>query len=385
MAPLNARYMKSNITKLTFAAILAVLLAACSAATPEENKQARLDKLKTEQASLAKEIQKLESEISKDNPGGKPAVKAKEVAITELTAQKFDHYVQTQGRVESENDVLVSARAMGVITRVHVNEGEQVSKGQVIAQIDNSLIESSIAAMETQLALATTVYERQNNLWKQKIGTEVQYLQAKANKEALESQLASLREQNDMYRIKSPINGTVDQMLAKVGAAIQPGAPAARVVNNTNLKLMASISEAYVTQVRKNNSVIVHIPELKKELVAQVTFVGKTIDPLTRTFDVEISLPSHPDLRPNMSATVRVIFNSVADAIVIPINVIQQINDEKVVYVAETTDKGTVASRKVITIQGVYGGQAQVSGLSAGEKIITVGFQGLNDGDFVKI
>lgn len=385
MAPLNARYMKSNITKLTFAAIIAVLLASCSAATPEENKQARLDKLKTEQASLAKEIQKLESEISKDNPGGKPAVKAKEVAITELTAQKFDHYVQTQGRVESENDVLVSARAMGVITRVHVNEGEQVSKGQVIAQIDNSLIESSIAAMETQLALATTVYERQNNLWKQKIGTEVQYLQAKANKEALESQLASLREQNDMYRIKSPINGTVDQMLAKVGAAIQPGAPAARVVNNTNLKLMASISEAYVTQVRKNNSVIVHIPELKKELVAQVTFVGKTIDPLTRTFDVEISLPSHPDLRPNMSATVRVIFNSVADAIVIPINVIQQINDEKVVYVAETTDKGTVASRKVITIQGVYGGQAQVSGLSAGEKIITVGFQGLNDGDFVKI
>lgn len=377
--------MKSNITKLPFAAIIAVLLASCSAATPEENKQARLDKLKTEQASLAKEIQKLESEISKDNPGGKPAVKAKEVAITELTAQKFDHYVQTQGRVESENDVLVSARAMGVITRVHVNEGEQVSKGQVIAQIDNSLIESSIAAMETQLALATTVYERQNNLWKQKIGTEVQYLQAKANKEALESQLASLREQNDMYRIKSPINGTVDQMLAKVGAAIQPGAPAARVVNNTNLKLMASISEAYVTQVRKNNSVIVHIPELKKELVAQVTFVGKTIDPLTRTFDVEISLPSHPDLRPNMSATVRVIFNSVADAIVIPINVIQQINDEKVVYVAETTDKGTVASRKVITIQGVYGGQAQVSGLSAGEKIITVGFQGLNDGDFVKI
>ena len=148
---------------------------------------------------------------------------------------------------------------------------------------------------------------------------------------------------------------------------------------------MASISEAYVTQVRKNNSVIVHIPELNKELVAQVTFVGKTIDPLTRTFDVEISLPSHPDLRPNMSATVRVIFNSVADAIVIPINVIQQINGEKVVYVAETTDRGTVARRKVIATLGVYGGQAQVSGLSAGEKIITVGFQGLNDGDFVKI
>jgi RND family efflux transporter MFP subunit len=188
-----------------------------------------------------------------------------------------------------------------------------------------------------------------------------------------------------MYRIKSPISGTVDQVLARVGQAIQPGMPAIRVVNNNDLKLIANVSEAYVTQITKNNKVLVSIPDLKKELIAKVSFVGKTIDPLTRTFDVEVALPSQSYLRPNMSATVKVVFNTDNDAIVIPVNLIQQINNEKVVYVAETKDAQTVARRRVVTVDGVFGGYAQVKGLAAGEKIITVGYQGLNDGDLVKI
>jgi membrane fusion protein, multidrug efflux system len=383
--PIKSIYMKSNITRLTFAVVVAGLLAACSAASPEENKEARLEKLKKEQADLAKEILKLEEQIAKENPDAESSAKAKEVAVLALAPKKFDHYVQTQGRVESENDILVSAKVPGVITQVYVNEGEQVNKGQVIAQLDNSVIVRSIESMESQLALATTVFERQENLWKQKIGTEVQYLQAKTSKESLEKQLASLREQGDMYRIKSPLTGTVDRVMAKVGEALQPGMPAARVVNNSDLKLTANVSEAYVTLVKKNNKVLVNIPELKKELIATVTFVGRTIDPLTRTFDVEISLPSHPDLRPNMTATVKVVFSSSDDAIVVPVNVIQQINDEKVVYIAEAKGKQTVARRKTITVDGVYGNQAQVKGLEKGDRLITVGYQGLNDGELVKI
>jgi membrane fusion protein (multidrug efflux system) len=124
-------------------------------------------------------------------------VKSKEIAVVELTTRKFDHYVQTQGAVESENDILVSAKSMGVITQVYVNEGDQVSKGQTLAQIDNSIMVRSIESMKSQLELATSVYDRQKNLWDQKIGTEVQFIQAKTTKESLEKQLAGLQEQNE--------------------------------------------------------------------------------------------------------------------------------------------------------------------------------------------
>jgi membrane fusion protein, multidrug efflux system len=383
---INTPDMKSTVFfRLTFAVVIAALLAACSAATPENDKQARLEKLKKEQASLGKEIQKLESEIEKETPDSLKTVRAKDVGVTELALQKFDHFVQTQGHVESDNNILVSAKSMGVITHVNVTEGQQVSKGQILAQIDNSVIERSIEGMESQLALATSVYERQKNLWDQKIGTEVQYLQAKTNKESLEKQLASLREQNDMARIKAPISGTVDDIFVKVGENIAPGMPAVRVVNASDLKIQARVSEAYITDIKKGDKVLVNISELKKEVEARVTFVSKTIDLLSRTFNVEIALPSAPELRPNMTATVRIIFESNPSSLVVPINVIQQINNEKVVYVMEQKGSKTIATRKVITVEGVFGNHAEVKGLKPGDKLITIGYQGLNDGDFVKV
>ncbi len=377
--------MKSNISRYAFAVAVAILLGACSAATPEDDKEARLEKLKKQNTEISKEIQKLESEIAKANPDAVSNIKAKDVGVSDLAVQNFDHYVQTQGHVESENNILVSAKSMGVITRVNVSEGQQVSKGQVLAQIDNSLIERSIEGMESQLELASSVYDRQKNLWDQKIGTEVQFLQAKTNKESLEKQIASLREQNDMARIKSPISGSVDNIFVKVGENIAPGMPAVRVVNASDLKIQARVSEAYITSIKKGDKVLVNISELKKEVPARVTFVGRTIDLLSRTFNVEVALPSHPDLRPNMTATVKIIFDSNPSALVIPINVIQNINNEKVVYVATEKGKQTVATRRVVSVDGVYGNQAEVTGLNAGDKLITVGYQGLNDGDFIKI
>ena len=377
--------MKPNLKNLIYATLVAALFAACSAATPEEDKAARLEKLKGQHSELTKEIARLEEEVRKENPDAAPKAKAKDVGVSELKPVKFNHYVQTQGRVESENDVMVSSKAMGVITQVYVTEGQQVTKGQTLAQIDNSVIVRSIESMESQLELAKTVYQRQENLWKQKIGTEVQYLQAKTNKESLEKQLASLREQRDMYKITAPVAGSVDAVNVKVGEAVQPGLPAFRVVNNTDLKLTAKVSEAHVTQIKKGNKVIVNIPELHEDIEATVTFVGRTINPMTRTFDVEVKLPSNAQLRPNMTATIKVIFQTSDDAIVVPVNIIQQINDEKVVYLAETDGDKTVAKRKVVTVDGVYGGDAQVQGLKAGDRLITVGYQGLNDGDLIKL
>ncbi len=190
----NIPYMNSTFyTRLSVVAVVA-LLAACSAATPDD-KKAQLEKLKAQQAEIAKQVVQLEKEIAKENPT-EAKIKTKDVAVTEVKATKFDHYVQTQGRVEAEDNISVSAKSPGVVMAVYVKEGQQVSKGQALAQIDNAVILRSIESMKSQLELAKSVYDRQKNLWDQKIGTEVQYLQAKTNKETLERQIESLQEQN---------------------------------------------------------------------------------------------------------------------------------------------------------------------------------------------
>jgi len=377
--------MKSTVYHQLSVFAIAVVLAACSAASPDE-KEAKLEKLKGQQADIAKQIEQLEAEIAKTNPdSAEVKVRMKDVAVLEVKAVKFDHFVKTQGRVEAENNIAVTAKAPGVVSQVFVQEGQQVSKGQVLAQTDNSILVRSIEAQRTQLELATAVYDRQKNLWDQKIGTEVQFLQAKTNKESLEKTLASLEEQNDQTRIKSPISGTVDEVIAKIGEAVSPGQPAFRVVNVSDLKLTASVSEAYVTDIKKGDKVLVNIPELKEEFESRVTFVGKTIDPLSRTFNVEVKLTPKPSLRPNMTGIIRVVYHTEPAAITVPINIVQDLNNEKIVYVAEAKGKQTVARKKVVNVEGVFDGRAQVSGLSAGDKVITVGYQGLNDGDFVKI
>lgn len=377
--------MKPNtVTKLFFIAA-AAFFAACSATTSDNQKQEKLEKLKKEQAELGKEIKTLEDQIDKETPDSLKTVKTKDVSVVTLKSQDFDHFIQTQGRIESENNIMVSAKMPGVITQVFVTEGQSVVKGQTLAQIDNSVIQNNIESMEAQLELAKTVYQRQENLWKQKIGTEVQYLQSKTNKEALEKQLASLKQQGDMSRIKAPISGTVDELNVKVGENINPGMPAARVVNTNELKLVANVSEAFVTQVKKGNKVIINIPELKKEIKATVTFVGRNIDPLSRTFTVEVKVKPEPDLRPNMTATVKVVYATAKDAVVVPVNVIQTLNGEKFVFVAEKKNNKTVATRKIVTVDGVFSNQAQVTGLKDGDQIISFGYQGLNDGEAIKI
>lgn len=365
--------------------VLAGVLASCSATTPENDKQQRLEKLKTQQVSLTKEIGRLEAEIAKANPEA-AMVKAKEIAFMELTPRTFNHYVQTQGAVEAEDNILVSAQTMGVVTQVFVTEGQVVKKGQLLAQIDNSVILRSVESMKAQLELAKSVFDRQQNLWDQKIGTEVQYLQAKTNKESLEEQVASLQAQIEMTKIKSPIYGTIDEVFAKIGQNLAPGFPAVRVINTSDLKIKANVSESYITAIRTGNKVMVTVDDLDKSFDARVTFVGKNIDLLSRTFPVEVKLPDMPNLRPNMTAVVKIVFHSDDAALAVPVNVVQEINNEKIVYVVVQEGDKTVARRKVVEVDGVYDNIAQITkGLSAGDKIITVGYQSLNDGELVKI
>ncbi len=376
--------MKKNIyTNLVGALTIAAVIAGCSSSS--KDKPTQLKELKEQQAKLNSEIKKLEEQIAEETPDSLRSARVKEVVVASLAPRKFDHYVQTQGAVESDLNIQVSAKTPGVITNVLVREGEMVSKGQTLAQIDNTLILAGIAELKSQLELATTVYNRQKNLWDQKIGTEVQFLQAKSTKESLERRLTSLNEQNEMTKIKAPVSGVVDALDVRIGQNIAPGMPAARIVNNSDLKIMARISESYANQLKKGNKVTVSFPDVNREVSSSIAFVARNIDPLTRTFIVEADLPSNPELRPNMTGVVKVVFESNPKALVVPINIVQNVNNEKVVYVAEAKGSGFVARKKVVTLGSVYDNQAEVQGLAAGDKLITVGYQGLSDGEAIKI
>jgi len=364
--------------------ILVILLASCS--SKPESKTAKLEALKKEQAELARKIDILEKEAAAENPQAGAKTKMKEVNVTALSPRSFDHYVQTQGTIVSIDNIQMSAKSAGVVTSVYAREGETVGKGQIMAQVDNSLIVRGIDELKANLELANTVYDRQKNLWSQKIGTEIQYLQAKNNKESLERRLATLQEQNEMTKIKSPINGTVETVNIKVGENVAPGVPVFRVINTSDLKASAKMSESYITTIKQGDKVTVSFPDQNKSIDARVTFVGRNIDALTRTFPIEVKLPSSAYLRPNMTAVLRVIFHNEPSALCVPVNVVQDINGEKVVYTAESDGKNLVARRKVVDVVGVYGNFAEIkSGLKTGDKIITVGYQGLNDGELVKI
>ena len=366
------------------AVVIAGLLAACSAASPETDKNAQLEKLKTQQAKLTSDIRKLEAEIGKENPETVKA-KSKEVGVVSIAPHNFDYFIQTQGAVEAIDNIMISARTAGNVSQVFSREGDVVTKGQTLAQIDNSITQRNIDELKASLDLAKTVYERQKNLWDQKIGTEVQYLQAKNQKESLEKRLATLNEQLDMSRIKSPIDGSIDEVAIKIGQNVGPGMPAFRVVSFDKLKMRAAVSEAYVTSIKKGNKVLLTFSDINKEVEATVTFVGKTINQLSRTFPVEVALPSYADLRPNMTGVLRIIFQTIPDALTVPVNVVQDVNGEKIVYLAEMSGDQMVARKKVVTVAGIYGNSAQVIGLKAGDKVITVGYQGLNDGELIKI
>jgi len=380
----NKVFMKSRFYIQLSTLAVAIILAACGAASTD--KKAQLEGLKKQQKEIADQIKALEAELKGAPADPAKAAKSKEVVTTELKVGAFNYYIQTQGGIEAEENILISSKTPGVIIQVYVKEGQAVGVGQVLAQVDNSLILKGIEEMKGALELSNTVYERQKSLWNQNIGTEIQYLTAKNNKESLEKKLATLNEQNEMSKIKSPINGTVEEVTAKAGESTAPGMPAFRIIGTSNLKVVARISESYINQIKLGNKVSADLLDQGKSFESRVTFVGKNIDPLSRTFTIEAPVVGNVDARPNMSTSIKVIFKTNPSALAVPVNAVQSINDVKVVYVAEANNGGWVARRRVVEVGGVYNNAAEIkSGLKAGDKIITFGYQGLNDGESVKI
>lgn len=360
------------------------LVSACGN-SGETDKQGQLEDLRKKREALDAKIEALEAEVLAANPELAQR-KTYNVSIDTIAARPFEHYIQVQGTVESEDNITVSAESAGVIRRILVKEGQRVSKGQVLAEIDNQVLKSSLAELETGLNLANTTYERQKNLWDQNIGTEFQYLQAKNNKERLEQQLNTLKEQIEMTRIKSPINGTVDAVIAKIGENTGPGQPSFRVVNLSDLSVKARVTDSYAGMVRTGDEVLISFPDINKEIRSKLSFVSRVINPDSRTFDVEVNIPSLDQYKPNMVSVLKIVDYAVNEAIVIPVNVIQETEGERFVFVAAEEDGKTVARRRVVEVGKTYNAWAEIaSGLETGEKIITVGFQNLTDGALINV
>jgi membrane fusion protein, multidrug efflux system len=365
---------------------VATILAACSGEKKEglEGKKEELTKLKTEQAATAEKIKTLEKEIAKLDPKKAAEAKVKPVSVATLNPETFKRYVELQGTVDAKSSVLVSPKSAGAITAMYVKEGDRVSVGTVIGKIDDSILRESIEEVKTQLILINTLYEKQKNLWDQKIGTELQYLQAKNNKEAVEKKLVTLNTQLSQSKIVSPMAGVVDQVISKVGEMASPGMGVVRVVNLSNLKVSAKVSDTYAASVKQGDEVIVKFPDLKKDLKARISFVGTTVDPLSRTFTIEANLPSVKDIKPNMMAQIQINDATAKNALVIDQNFIQSTENGQVVYVAATEGNKKVAKARPIKTGLSYNGKVEIlEGLSAGDQLITLGYQEVSDGQTI--
>ncbi|MCY7351171.1 MAG: efflux RND transporter periplasmic adaptor subunit [Cytophagaceae bacterium] len=369
--------------KSQYLALIALVLLACSEPKKEgiAGKKEELAELKKQQSELNAKVTALQAEVTKLDPQAQEAAKTKTVAVTPVTTSTFQHFIEVQGTVDAKNNVLVTPKSGGAVTAVYVKEGDIVRAGQTLAKVDDQILRESVAEIRNQWELANTLFEKQGNLWKQQIGTELQYLQAKNNKDGLERRLVTLNTQLAQANITSPISGVVDQVNIKPGETAMPGMGVVRVVNLSQLKVVAKVADTYVGSVKKGSLVKVKFPDSNKEINARVSFVSTTVDPLSRTFEIEATLPGSSQLKPNQLAVVNINDVNKPNAIVINQNLIQNTEKGQVVYVAVADGNKKAAKAKVVKTGQSYNGQVEITdGLQVGDQIVTQGYQELVDG-----
>jgi membrane fusion protein, multidrug efflux system len=370
--------------KLSIAVTIVLsLLYSCSS-----NNRAQLSKLKQQQLELSDKIKSLEATTGSDTKDSVNPQKFKFVGLKDVSSNKFDHFIRVQGKLDGDQNAAVFAEAPGTVSSKFADVGQKVVKGQVLAQIDDQQYRSQMQGLETQYKFATDMYDKQKRLWDQKIGSEVQYLQSKTNKESLEKQISSLKQQVDKFKIKSPIDGTIEECNIKVGGFVSPDPRTAayRVLAFKNLKVSAEVSEAYSSRVKLGDKLIVLFPDINKQVETKVDFVSKYINPVNRTFLIETRiLDGIEDLKANMIAIIQINDYHTESAIQVPMNVVQTDQSGSYVYVIRPKDKFNAAFKQPVVLGNSYNGIAEViKGLAAGDKVISVGYQELVDGQYVR-
>lgn len=350
------------------------------------NMKLKRDQVLRSYDSIGKILGQLEVAISeKDTLKRLPLVTSFKVKDT-----VFNHFIDIQGDVDTKENLIIHPEFSGTLTSVYVKEGQNVSKGQVLAKIDDGGLSSQLAQMQTQYELAKTTFERQKRLWDQKIGSEIQYLQAKANMEGLESSVKQMQAQVGKSTVRAPFSGTIDEIISEQGQVVSPGgSQLMRIISLKNMYVKASIPENYLGTIKKGTHVNVSFPSLGKIIQGNVRQVGNFINPNNRTFEIEIAIPNEEQLiKPNLVANLEINDYSNEKAIIIPDNVIQEnANGEKFVYVINDVEdsEATVLKTKVDTGKSYNGFIEVLSGLEANQIIVKDGAITMRDGLKVKL
>ena len=367
-----------------------ILLAACSGNKEEKGdlsvKKSELEKLTKERDAISAKIATLEIEISKHDTSAANE-KMKLVEIQTLTKQNFSHYIELQGKISTENIYYVTPRGMGgQVKELFVKLGDKVKKGQLLMKLEDGIVQQNIKQVENQLSFAKNIFSRQENLWKDGIGTEIQFLSAKNNVESLEKQLSIVKEQLSTTNVISEVSGIVDNVTIRVGETFV-GSPMAgiTIVNPTSMKAMVDVPENYVSKVRKGMPVIVTVPDINQSFNSQISLVSESINVTSRSFIAESKLPSSAIIKPNQVAIIKLLDHESKNTIVVPVETVQTDEKGKFVYILSEENGKTIARKKSIQIGEFYDELIEVkSGLDAGDKIVSKGFQGLYEGQLIK-
>ena len=398
-----------NILKISITALVVISLAACGSNAAKDKKgelgdlKVKLEKLKEEKKGLDVQIRQVEEQIAKADPSAASVVK-KLVSVDTVRIQDFTHFIDLQGKVDAKNIAYVAPRnGGGTVKAIYVSKGQSVRKGQLLLKLDDAVqrqqvaaAQQQIAGLESQARLAQSVYERQQNLWKQNIGTEVEVLRAKTNMEAAASQLNAARanvrlaqEAVNLTNVYAEISGTVDALNVRVGEFFS-GADAQRnpqisIVNTGDLKVLVQVPENYLSKIQVGTPIEVSFPELNnRTITTKVSVVSKFIDPVTRSFYLEGKIPSDKDFRPNQIASVKIQDYKASGTIAVPINVVQSDEKGKYVYIMQTENGKQIARKRVVNVGEAYGGLIEIKGgLTGGEFIITEGYQTVYDGQAI--
>ena len=377
---MNSTFTKGKLINQLTAVILVVILASCSAGNAgneEQSKQEQLKEYKEQVTDLEKKIAKIEAEIKST-----AEVEKVEVVVSKLKPQKFEHFIEVTGSVEADQELNVSPEGSGKIMDIKVKEGQRVTKGTVLAILNAEPIERNIEEVKINLELAKTTYNRQNNLWDQNIGSEMQMLQAKSSKESLEKQLESLTAQKDMSIIKAPVDGIIDVIYQKQGQIASSQIPFARLVNIDKVKVYADVAESYLTKIKKGDDVFVTFPAIGKDVETKIQMIGNYIDPNNRTFRIRLDLQNkNKMIKPNLDAVVKIRDYVAENAIVIPSLLIKEDFRGKYTFIAQSENNQLVAKKVYVKTGVSNNNMTEVrEGLKPGTQIVSEGFSQVMDG-----
>lgn len=369
--------MQSIISMKNFSLIVASSILLVSCGSGSSNNAEKLAKLKSERSALDQKIKELEAANKGKNPQ-----KATPVSVITLSAQKFQSNIDVQSSVIGQENVLATSQAPGVVQQILVRTGQKVAKGQTLAVLDAAAIEQQIKGVEVQLNLFKSLYEKQKNLFAENIGSEIQLMQAKAQYEGAQKQKEALVAQRNMYRIISPIHGQVDVMNLKIGDMVSPGQIGIRVVNFDDLKVEANLGENYIGKVKTGDPVTVIFPDLNDSIQTKLNYVGRQIDPMSRSFLVQVRLGDHSKIYPNMSCKLKIANYQNSNALVVPVQVIQKTAEGNMLYIVENNKAKAI----IVEVGKNYEGQVEIlSGLNIGDQVITEGFGDISNGDAIQI